>query len=64
MIALKLHEIHQPTRENTAQDWSDAIALAKANHLSLDDPGFPPIVLKHGGENAIERIIAALACGS
>lgn len=64
MIALKLHAIRQPARENTAQDWADVIALAKANHLCLDDPGFSAIVLKHGGENAIEKIKAALAGGS
>lgn len=64
MIALKLHAINQPARENTAQDWEDVIALAKAHHLTLDDPEFSSIVLKHGGENAIGRIKAALAGGS
>jgi hypothetical protein len=58
MIALKLHAISQPTRENTEQDWSDVIALAKANKLSLDDPDFSAIVLKHGGQSAINRIKA------
>lgn len=64
MIALKLHAISQPARENIAQDWADVIALAKAHHLKLDDPEFSSIVLKHGGENAIGRIKAALAGGS
>jgi len=58
MIALKLHAISQPSRENTEQDWSDVIALAKANKLSLDDPDFSAIVLKHGGQSAIDRIKA------
>ena len=59
MIALKLHAISQPTRENTEQDWSDVIALAKANKLSLDDSDFSAIVLKHGGQSAIDRIKTA-----
>ena len=64
LIALKLHAINQPARENTAQDWGDVTALAKAHHLTLDDPEFFSIVLKHGGEIAIARIKAALAGGS
>jgi hypothetical protein len=59
MIALKLHAIGQPSRENKEQDWGDVIALAKANKLTLDVPGFSATVLKHGGQNAIERITAA-----
>lgn len=59
MIALKLHAINQPSRENTAQDWSDVLALVKHHKLSLDDPDFFAIVSKHGGEKAIERIKSA-----
>ena len=64
MIALKLHAINQPARENTAQDWADVIALIKANNLSLDDPGFAAIVSKHGGAAATERIRAEIPCGT
>ena len=64
MIALKLHAIHQPSRENVEKDWSDVFSLVKAHQLSLDDPGFSAIVLKHGGENAIERIRASLIGGA
>jgi hypothetical protein len=64
MIALKLHAINQPARENTAQDWSDVIALTKAHHLTLDDPEFSSIVMKHGGEIATAKINAALTGGS
>jgi hypothetical protein len=60
MIALKLHAIHQPSREDTAKDWSDILALVKVHQLSLDDPEFAAIVLRHGGENAVQRIQAAL----
>jgi len=59
MIALKLHAIGQPSRENTSQDWADVLALARHHKLSLDDPDFSATVRKHGGEEAIERIKSA-----
>ncbi|MEP2775891.1 MAG: hypothetical protein ABJQ29_07040 [Luteolibacter sp.] len=61
MIALKLHAINQPSRQNSAQDWSDVFALVKHHKLSLDDPDFSAIVMKHGGENAAERITAVIS---
>ncbi len=64
MIALKLHAISQPSRENTEQDWADVLSLIRANKLSLDDQEFSGIVLKHGGQEAIERIQAAISGGS
>lgn len=64
MIALKLHAIHQPSREDPEKDWSDVIALVKAHHLSLDDPEFSVTVLKHGGTSALERIQAAVFGGN
>ena len=64
MIALKLHAINQPSRRNTDQDWSDVIALSRTHKLSLDDASFSAIVLKHGGQTAIDRIKAALNGGS
>jgi len=59
MVALKLHAIGQPSREDTGKDWSDIFALVRANNLSLDDPGFSSKVLRHGGQEAIDRIKAA-----
>jgi hypothetical protein len=56
LIALKLHAIRQPGRNDTAKDWSDVLALVRAHQLTLDDPEFSAIVRKHGGETAIERI--------
>jgi hypothetical protein len=64
MIALKLHAINQPSRQNSEQDWGDVIALIRAHKLSLDDTEFSAIVLKHGGQTAIDRIKASLASGS
>lgn len=56
LIALKLHAIRQSSRERAEQDWSDILALVDAHDLSLDDPDFAAIVLRHGGEAAIDRI--------
>ncbi len=64
MIALKLHAIVQPARDNVEKDWSDVFALVKAHQLSLDEPAFSATVLKHGGENAIARIQAAILGGN
>jgi len=56
MIALKLHAINQPAREDTAKDWSDIFAIMTAQSLSLDDPEFSAIVQKHGGNEAVQKI--------
>lgn len=64
MIALKLHAINQPSRHNSEQDWNDVIALIRAHKLSLDDANFSAIVLKHGGQTAIDRIKTAISGGS
>jgi hypothetical protein len=64
MIALKLHAIQHPARDNVEKDWSDVLALVKAHQLSLDDPDFSATVLKHGGEIALKRIQAACSGGN
>ena len=64
MIALKLYAINQPTRDDIEKDWSDVLALIKGHKLSLDDSDFSAIVLKHGGETAIQRIQASLPGGN
>jgi hypothetical protein len=56
MIALKLHAINQPGRDDAEKDWADVLALVKAHQLSLDDPDFSAIVARHGGASAIQRI--------
>jgi len=56
LIALKLHAIRQPSREDPTKDWTDVLALIKHHELSLDDPEFAAIVLKHGGPSAIQII--------
>ena len=64
MIALKLHAINQPARTDVEKDWSDVLALVKAHKLSLDDPDFSAIVLKHGGASAIQRIQTSITGGN
>ncbi len=64
MVALKLHATRQPGRDDVGKDWSDILALVKAHRLSLDDPEFSAMVLKHGGETAIRRIRASIAGGN
>ncbi len=64
MIALKLHAINQPARDNVEKDWSDVLALVKAHQLSLDDPDFSATIRKHGGETAINRIQASILGGN
>lgn len=61
MIALKLHAINQPSRPDPEKDWSDILALIRANKLTLDEPGFSDIVMSHGGQQAIDRIKAESA---
>ena len=56
MVALKLHAINQPDREDTAKDWSDILAIIDAQGLTLDDSEFSASVLKHGGDKAIAKI--------
>lgn len=64
VIALKLHATHQSARDDAEKDWSDILALVKAHQLSLDDQEFFAIVLKHGGQTAIQRIQASIAGGN
>jgi len=56
MVALKLHAIHQPDREDPEKDWRDILAIIDAQGLNLDDPDFSATVLKHGGQDGIIRI--------
>lgn len=64
MIALKLHAAKQQHRTEAEKDWSDVIALFKAHGLSLDAPHIHAMIMRHGGQYAIERIQAAIAGGN
>jgi len=64
MIALKLHAAKQQHRTEAEKDWSDIIVLFKAHRLSLDAPHIHAMIMRHGGQHAIERIQAAIAGGN
>lgn len=55
IIALKLHALKQPSREGN-QDWTDILALIDAHSLSLDNSELNAILLRHGGESAIDKV--------
>lgn len=63
MIALKLHAAQQRARTEAERDWSDVIALIKAHKRALDDVDFRAMILRHGGNAAIDRLTDALADG-
>ena len=56
LIALKLHALRQPSRNENNKDWGDILGLIDAHSLTLDNSELNAIVLKHGGEEAITRI--------
>lgn len=58
LIALKLHAASQASRDDRDKDWSDVFQLMTTHGLDLDDGEFAAMVLRHGGEAAIERIRA------
>ncbi len=64
MVALKLHAISQPSRRDTAQDWSDVISLIRVNGLTLDDAEFAAMICRHGGKGAAEKIRGELSGGN
>ena len=56
LIALKLHAAASPTREAREQDWEDIRRLIRACRLDPTDAYFREIILRHGGEEAMNRI--------
>jgi hypothetical protein len=56
MIALKLHAVNHRNAADADKDWLDIFALMRIHQLTLDDDGFAAMVMRHGGNAAIERI--------
>ncbi len=54
LIAMKLRAAISPSRINAQQDWSDIVELMIRNQFDLDDTGIRDLVIKFGGESAIE----------
>jgi hypothetical protein len=58
LIALKLHAAASPTRDAREQDWEDIRQMVRAWHLDPADPYFREIILRYGGEEAMNRILS------
>jgi hypothetical protein len=57
LIALKLHAAASPTRGDRERDWEDIRQMVRAWHLDPTDPYFRKIILRYGGEEALNRIL-------
>jgi hypothetical protein len=56
MVALKLHSATSPDRSKPEADWEDIRQIVHACSLDCEEPGFREVILKFGGEAALERI--------
>jgi len=58
LIALKLHAAASPHRDAREQDWEDIRQLVRACHLNPADEYFREIILRYGGQEAMNRILS------
>jgi hypothetical protein len=56
MVALKLHAARSPSRSDPGKDWTDIHQLVKRHGLDTTDREFATIVVRYGGEEALERL--------
>ncbi len=56
MIALKLHAAKSPNRSTPEKDWVDVLQLMQRHHLDPNQPEVAALVLRYGGEEALERL--------
>lgn len=57
LVALKLHAASSPTRGAREQDWEDIRQMVRTWHLDPAQPYFRELILRHGGEEAMKRIL-------
>jgi hypothetical protein len=57
IVALKLHAAKSPTRSQPETDWEDILQLILVHQLNPKDEEFRALILKHGGEEALEKIL-------
>jgi hypothetical protein len=57
LIALKLHASASPSRDTREQDWEDIRQIVRAWHLDPAEPYFRGLILRYGGEEALNRIL-------
>jgi hypothetical protein len=55
LIALKLHAWRSPHRENRQQDWQDLTGLMRQFQLNPKNPEVTEIILRYGGESALQK---------
>lgn len=58
IVALKLHAAKSPTRSKPETDWEDIRQILEVHALNIEDENFKALVLKHGGDEALQRIAA------
>lgn len=56
MVALKLHAARSPSRGDPDKDWTDIRQLIKRHKLDLADHEFMTLVVRYGGEEALEKL--------
>jgi nucleotidyltransferase DUF2204 len=56
LVALKLHAIRSPTREKPEIDWEDIRQIVQICALDPREKSFRALILRYGGEDALEKI--------
>jgi hypothetical protein len=56
LVALKLHSSSSPTRSKPESDWEDIRQIVQICHLNHKEPAIRKIILRYGGENALDQI--------
>jgi hypothetical protein len=56
LIALKLHAASSATRSKPETDWEDIRQIIRICKLDPEEPAFRTLILRYGGESALERI--------
>ena len=57
LIALKLHAAASPARSAREQYWEDILQLVRSCHLDPAEAYFSGIILRYGGQDAMDRIL-------
>jgi hypothetical protein len=57
IVALKLHAAKSPTRGKPETDWEDIRQLIMVHQLDPQNEDFRALILKHGGEESLEKIL-------
>lgn len=57
IVALKLHAAQSPTRSKPETDWEDIRQLVLMHRLNPANEEFRSLILKHGGEESLEKIL-------